>query len=453
MKLYAMRKLQQRRALVEGRWIIGIDPAKARHDAVVIDPYGLPVGRSFSFAHNLNGFNAHLWKRLEDRVPHFAGAGRRALAERVVFAIETSCNLWVNLADWLFEQGFCVVLVSPLSTHHARPARAGDFSHTDERDAYLIADLARQGTFYHYRRRAPELEAMHRLSITYCKLRRSLQQACGRLRAEIELVFPELLTVLKLDSLTARYLLARYLFPDDYLALDVPAEAARLMNLSHRQHGSETLRSLQAEATRTIALRVGSEAEREAHRSSAAAWLDLMVRIEAQAQRVGEELIALARATPWHSLLTSLKGVSDLTAALFIAEVGDLDAITHRGQIERSAGINLRLKDSGQYHGPRRISRLGNRRLRWVLFQMASETSKYVPEVRAKYLRRRASGHGCRRKNLVAAVPTLLKLMLALSRERRRYQERAASRTEVVRLEKLIEEQKQAAGRKKKRAA
>jgi hypothetical protein len=46
MKLYAKRKLKQRSALVEGRWIIGINPAGARYDAVVIDPYGIPAGRS-----------------------------------------------------------------------------------------------------------------------------------------------------------------------------------------------------------------------------------------------------------------------------------------------------------------------------------------------------------------------------------------------------------------------
>jgi hypothetical protein len=49
MKRYRARKLQQRRALVEGRFIVGIDPAKQRHEAVIVDPAGIPVGRSFWF--------------------------------------------------------------------------------------------------------------------------------------------------------------------------------------------------------------------------------------------------------------------------------------------------------------------------------------------------------------------------------------------------------------------
>jgi hypothetical protein len=62
MKRYRVRKLQQRRALVEGRFIVGIDPAKERHDAVIVDPGGIPVGRSFSFKQSFTGLSHDLWK-------------------------------------------------------------------------------------------------------------------------------------------------------------------------------------------------------------------------------------------------------------------------------------------------------------------------------------------------------------------------------------------------------
>jgi hypothetical protein len=60
MKRYRVRKLQQRRALVEGRFIVGIDPAKQRHDAVIVDPAGIPVGRSFSFKQSFTGLSHDL---------------------------------------------------------------------------------------------------------------------------------------------------------------------------------------------------------------------------------------------------------------------------------------------------------------------------------------------------------------------------------------------------------
>jgi transposase len=449
MKRYRVRKLQQRRALVEGRFIVGIDPAKERHDAVIVDPGGIPVGRSFSFKQSFTGLSHDLWQRISLQVPELAGLPRSELQERLIFAIENSCNLWINLADWLSAQGCQVVLVNPLATHHERPSRNGDFTHSDERDAFLVGDLAREGKYQPYECRAADFEAMQRLSIAYGKLRRTLQQSKTRLRSEIELVFPELLSVLKLNSLTARHLVAHYLLPQDYLELDIHAEAANLSRISRNQHGAKTLLELQRLARHSVGIRVQSDAERAVHRSIATTWLDLLLSVETETQRIADELVLRARQTPWHGIITSLKGISDLTAALFIAEVGDLGRIAYPGQIERRSGIMMRPNDSGTFKGHRRISRIGNKRLRWVLFQMVVETVKYVPEVRAKYLRRQLGGHTCRRKNLIATVPTLLKLILALIRDARPYQLRDDAQHDVASLEHALALRKKKATRRK----
>jgi hypothetical protein len=54
MKRYRARKLH------EGRFIVGIDPAKQRHDAVIVDPAGIPVGRSFWFKQSFTGHSDEL---------------------------------------------------------------------------------------------------------------------------------------------------------------------------------------------------------------------------------------------------------------------------------------------------------------------------------------------------------------------------------------------------------
>ena len=154
---------------------------------------------------------------------------------------------------------------------------------------------------------------------------------------------------------------------------------------------------------------------------------------------VATELVRLSKQTPYHGWITSLKGISDLLAALFIAEVRDPAQITQVKQIERLAGLNLYVHDSGTYQGRRRISHIGNARLRWILYRMASETSKYIPEVRIKYLRRRLKGQTNRNKNLVSAIPQLLTLLLALIREGRPYEEHPDAVAEMRRLEAELE--------------
>ena len=105
-----------------GKTIIGIDPAKSKHQAVVITPEGATAGKSFSFAVSHTGFTQVLPQRLDQRTDEQADR---------VFAIETSCALWQTLALHLHEHGQEVVLVSPFSTHHARASLTRDFSRTD----------------------------------------------------------------------------------------------------------------------------------------------------------------------------------------------------------------------------------------------------------------------------------------------------------------------------------
>lgn len=442
MKLYKLQKLQQKRQFVAGRLIVGIDPAKAKHEAQVLDSDGLPVGSSFSFATSYSGFNERLWRQLQSRLPAtLAELPRQKLIDHLVFAVEASCNLWPTLVDYLEAQHCRVVMVSPLATCHARPAKSGDFSRTDTKDAFLIADLARQGTFQFRESYTPEEQAMHRLAITYDKLRKDLQRCRARLRAQLEVLFPEFTKLLRLNSLTARHLLSRYLTPDDFLELDLQSETAALMLVSRNQHGRRTLLELQALARHSIGVRLQPE-ERNAQRVTMDSHLVMIETLETEIARVSEELIELARATPYHSSIASLKGVSDLLAALFIAELRDPSRYPRPKQIERMAGYTLHVCDSGTYRGRRRITHLGNARLRWVLYQMASETSKYVPEVRAKYLRRRLAGHTNRQKNLVAVIPQLLALLIALMRDGRHYEERSEASVEVQRLEAVLARRK-----------
>ena len=452
MKHYKLRKLQAQRHFVHGRFLVGIDPAKDHHQVQILTPDGLPAGSTFSFKHSFAGFHHQLWKRLAARLPKLAHLPRHELSEHLVFAVEASCNLWTNLVEYLRGHGYRVVLVSPLSTCHARPSKSGDFSRTDPKDAYLIADLAREGRFHHHQVFSPQAEAMHRLAITYDKLRKTLQRHYARLRALLERIFPELLKILTLNSLTGHHLLKHYLFPKDFLQLDLDGEAARLRVLSRNQHGRETLLELQTRARQTIGVALSEEQQR-AQRLSARAWLRLIETLETEIQDVSSELIRLSKKTPYHAPLVSLKGISDLLAALFIAELRDPAQSTHIKQIERLAGLNLYVHDSGRYQGRRRISHMGNARLRWVLYRMASETSKYVPEVRCKYLRRRLAGQTNRTKNLVATIPPMLALVMTLIRQERPYQQRPESLAAMRRLEAKLEDKKPAKRPRRQRRA
>jgi hypothetical protein len=57
-----MKTLETKRHLIDGKIIIGIDPSKKKHQAVVHDPKGILLGNTFSFQSTYEGFNKELWR-------------------------------------------------------------------------------------------------------------------------------------------------------------------------------------------------------------------------------------------------------------------------------------------------------------------------------------------------------------------------------------------------------
>ncbi|MFQ5675975.1 MAG: IS110 family transposase [bacterium] len=433
-------KLQMKRQFVSGKTIVGIDPSKRGHHATVLDSDGLQLGKSFSFQNSSTGFRETLWHKLKHRL-------EEVKPESVVFAVENSCNLWPQLTHYLHSCAYSVVLVSPVTTHRSRPFLNHDLSHTDPKDALLIASAARAGYFDFYRSYSEEMRTMQQLSLTYTKLLKSYQQHRTRLRSFVEQLFPEFVTILPLSTQSSRYVLKRYFLPEHFLTLDIAREARVLERISGKQHGEATLHKLREAAKSSIGIpKTGPEVS--AARLTLESWLTLLEVLEQQLEQVMSELLSLVEETRYFEILTSLKGISSKLAALFIAETRELSSFAHYKQLEKYAGYNLRQLQSGEFVGRRHISRIGNRRLSWIIYKMTEETARYVPEVRIKYLRRQLQRRQYR-NNLISCVPVLLKLIVRLVKENRLYQESEEKLAELSELEVRYE---QATGNKSKRA-
>jgi len=418
--------LQKKRQFIKDKIVVGIDPGSKKHQAVILDENGLQLGNTFSFDHDYQGFNEMLWINIKKQI-------KTNNKNRIVFAIETSCNLWQKLAYYLDSQKFQVLLVSPLTTHRSRPFFNHDFSKTDPKDALLMASNAKDGYFDFYQTYSAHINAMHLFSITYCKLRRNYVQQRTRLRAFVDLVFPEFLTILNLRTNTARYLLTKYFLPKHFINMDIEHEANQIEKISGKQHGKDTLISLQQVAQNSIGIPI-TLVELLPAKITLDSWLNLLDYFEQQMDFVIKQLVALAKDTIYFELIISLKGISEKSAALFIAETRDLSIYDHFKKIEKYAGFNLRQSQSSQYVGARRISHIGNKRLAWILYRMTEEAAKYIPEVRIKYLKRQIKRRK-HRKNIIACTPILLKLIVSLVKENRTYELKQEKLQQLAKLE------------------
>lgn len=62
-------RLQAQREHLAGKIVIGIDPAKDKHQAAVVDAHGNQRGASFSFPVNATGYGETLWRNIAKVLP------------------------------------------------------------------------------------------------------------------------------------------------------------------------------------------------------------------------------------------------------------------------------------------------------------------------------------------------------------------------------------------------
>ena len=426
--------LQMKRHFIAGKIIVGIDPSKEKSDAAVIDQYGLLQGKTFTFQNNHEGFQKQLFNCLNERIVNLS-------KENTIFAIEAACNLWQKLADYLISQGYTVVIINPLSTYKARSLINHSFSKTDAKDALVVANAAREGYFDFYRIHSDTTKAMHDLAVTYDKLKRTLTQTKLRLRALVELTFPKLLKIVKLSTNTALFLLEHYITPQEFLDANVFEAVRGMEKVSRKKKGPKEFKKLQEAAKTSIGLDLDEEQVKAAH-IARDAWIAMIKLLLRQINKVQKQIISKTKQRPYFDILTSIKGISDISAALFIAEVRDLYNFQHYKQIEAFAGIGLKNCDSGKYKGYRHISRIGNNRLRSIVYRMTTETKNHIPEIRIRFLNRKMI-HDRYRKNIIACSSNLLKLIMALVQENRPYEFREEKVKELQELEIKIEQMKE----------
>lgn len=140
-------------------------------------------------------------------------------------------------------------------------------------------------------------------------------------------------------------------------------------------------------------------------------------------QQIEAALAQALEGTGLASYLLSIPGIGVITAAGFLAEVGDLSHYEHWRQLQKLAGLNLVEDSSGQKKGARVISKRGRRGLRNLLYQASLVLVAKNKEFRAlyHYLLTRPENPLRKKQVLVAISLKLLRVMFTLGWERRLY--------------------------------
>ena len=111
-----------------------------------------------------------------------------------------------------------------------------------------------------------------------------------------------------------------------------------------------------------------------------------------------------------YDLLTSIPGVGFITAAVVLAEFGDLRRFGCARQIGAHAGVTACRDESGERKRPGHMSKKGNAHVRKILYMAAMSASTFNPHMHAAYRRLIARG----KKPMVALVVIMRKLLVLM---------------------------------------
>lgn len=336
----------------------GVDLALEKNVVVVINEQGQRVDR-FSFSQDRDGYD-YFWKRM-------AGLRQRYPAPQVHIAMEPSNYFWKLFARELEAQQQSYRLVNAYTVKKHREGDQLDRSKDDQRDAGQIAELSRTGKTTQTQLQKGAYAELRQYATLYYQLVQSIRREKAIVWGLAGQVFPELIQVFKdLQGETCQSLLITC------------AAAATIRQLSLEAFLGQVRAAYTGKKLSVAKLRCAYQlAFRSIGVTDSLAALQLAIQVHCAQRQVFEthmEQVTHAMTTcllclPEAPYLLSCGGLKAVSAALFLAEVGDPHRYQAAAQWGKLAGVQPAPNTSGKKQRSRTpMSHQGRARLRTLLY-------------------------------------------------------------------------------------
>jgi transposase len=399
------RKPHTRKAYVQqpDLLMVGVDVSKAKHNACLGTQIGIGR-RKLEFTHTREGIE-RFEQILKQQLVKNA-------CRHVLIAMEPSGIYWQALYDRLQGCGYGVCLVHCQAVRNNRKTMQEGTSKTDEKDAYSVFDLLRQGKFFLPVERDPELKAAYRLMQRSMALKKRISQLRNQLRAAIHLAFPELNSLVQdLTPPTALRFLQTNPTPESILRQGRTSFLEQWQP-RHRcgQWRPETCHRIYDLATASIGLRDPYRIDEFEITTLANDLNDALT----QQQLWLAKAIELLAHRADYQLLVQLPRIGKPTAAAILTALGNIHAYQNGKQLVKLAGLDVRLFESGSsIRKLPKISHIGSAYLRYWLYHYALRLIAHEPHFQAYYQRRKhqSPGKGAGQRALIAVCDKTIRMI------------------------------------------
>ena len=354
----------------------GIDIAKYKHEASVIDINGKSLIDSISFANDKQGCEKILavFEKFE------------IAPANVIIGMEATGHYRLSVYAFFLELGYTVKVINPIWSEAFRKMYIRQ-TKNDSKDSYIIAQIMRFGEYSDTSLSEENIIALRQLS----RYRLALVDACGdckrRVIALLDQVFPEYDKLFS-DTFgkTSSELLLTCPTPDELLGISTRKLTNILNKAGHGRFGKEKAEELKSAAKNTF----GISFAKDAFSFQIKQLMEQIVFLEKQLAELEEQITQLLHET--NQYITTITGIGDVLGAIIVSEIGDINRFERPNQLVAFAGLDVTVKQSGEFSGTKnRISKRGSpylRRAIWLAAQRAAFCdpilSEYYQSLRAR---------------------------------------------------------------------
>ena len=354
---------------------VGIDIAKTNHYASIVNySTGEVIENPFLVTNNKQGFD-FLYSKIKD-----------FNKEKVLIGLESTAHYGNNLIFYFHEKQFNLGIINPIQTAALRKTKIRKVKN-DKVDSLLICEALSLGYYNllsNYNIKLLEIKSLCRF---HKDLKDKATEAKIQLKTYVDQLFPELNCFFKdnLDIKTAHELLKLYQSPEDISKVNLTKLSNLLIKSSRGKYDKNRAIELKELASNSVGI------NNSALCIQIKMTIELIELLESQINDIEQQVSDFIKKSD--NVITSIPGIGDMTAAIIISEIGDINRFNNPGQVLAFAGLDPSVKQSGNFNASStRMSKRGSSLLRYALILAANNVQLNTKTFNNYYNTKRLEG-------------------------------------------------------------
>ena len=395
------------------KYVCGIDVGSQSCSGCVCRPDKSVVVKAVTFANAKDG-----WEVLFEKLTRLD-----AVPKQIIIGMEATSLYGENLYQEAQARGYQLCLLHPGQTHQFH-RQQGLRAKTDRLDALTIAKVLLSGEARAGYVPSEQITTYRELVRLHTRLSDEAASYQNEIQALVVVLFPEFTQVFADPCLpSALAVLKAYPCAQAMAAAGVESISQLLRTQTSAHFGRPTARKLVELAHSSVS----SNRAVSGRSTSLRILCDQLEHTQANLARLQAELEQLVAHDPGVKGLEQIPEFGPKTVAVLRAELGDVNRFSRTDEVIAYGGMDIEIKESGQWKGKAKLSKRGSGLLRRVLYLAAIRSIHLEGSPFGAYYRRLVQ-RGLRKGSALMAV---MRKMLAVAAHLLKHEEESYDPSKV----------------------